>query len=180
MKKPVVNMTISGAESPREGNFTSYLEENSELMEKVNGLVKKVNDKNKEIERLCVMLESLEPVPGLDVDKYRRLIENANDDSSGLLNVDYRDTKIVSLAKKVRTLTMNLNKERSLSESRVTQIEELEHKIARLEKEIDSNSNNNNALSSNVSTNKNMVIKSAFSVPDVPSDAQLVEKLKKI
>jgi chromosome segregation ATPase len=179
VKKPVVNMTISGAESPREGNFTSYLEENSELMEKVNGLVKKVNDKNKEIERLCVMLESLEPVPGLDVDKYRRLIENANDDSSGLLNVDYRDTKIVSLAKKVRTLTMNLNKERSLSESRVTQIEELEHKIARLEKEIDSNSNNNNALSSNVSTNKNMVIKSAFSVPDVPSDAQLVEKLKK-
>ncbi len=179
VKKPVVNMTISGAESPREGNFTSYLEENSELMEKVNGLVKKVNDKNKEIERLCVMLESLEPVPGLDVDKYRRLIENANEDSSGLLNVDYRDTKIVSLAKKVRTLTMNINKERSLSESRLAQMEELEHKIARLEKEMDSNNSNINASSSNVSTNKNMIIKSAFSVPDAPSDAQLVEKLKK-
>lgn len=179
VKKPVVNMTISSADSPREGNFTSYLEENSELMEKMNGLVKKVNDKNKEIERLCVMLESLEPVPGLDVDKYRRLIENANEDSSGLLNVDYRDTKIVSLAKKVRTLTMNINKERSLSESRLAQIEELEHKIARLEKEMDSNNTNISTSSSNVSTNKNMVIKSAFSTPDAPSDAQLIEKLKK-
>ena len=179
VKKPVVNMTISSADSPREGNFTSYLEENSELMEKMNGLVKKVNDKNKEIERLCVMLESLEPVPGLDVDKYRRLIENANEDSSGLLNVDYRDTKIVSLAKKVRTLTMNINKERSLSESRLAQIEELEHKIARLEKEMDSNNTNISTSSSNVSTNKNMVIKSAFSIPDAPSDAQLIEKLKK-
>lgn len=50
---------------------------------------------------------------------------------------DLRDSKIVYLAKKVRTLTMNLNKERGLRASASSRIEELQQLAERQQRDLD-------------------------------------------
>lgn len=50
---------------------------------------------------------------------------------------DYRDTKIVSLAKKCRTLTVSLNKERGLNQSIKDKMESLVDDNERLKRELD-------------------------------------------
>jgi hypothetical protein len=50
---------------------------------------------------------------------------------------DYRDTKIVALAKKCRTLTVALNKERGLSRTAKDKLEGLQDENERLKKELD-------------------------------------------
>lgn len=70
-------------------------------------LRRKVDEKNKKIMNLCVLLEAMEPLPDMNPEKLKRIIDG---DVDG--NVDYRDSKIVSLAKKSHNLTMLLNKER--------------------------------------------------------------------
>lgn len=185
--KAVANVNIDGDDHAinhtEPGMFTSYLQENSELVNKSNELVKKLNSKNVEIERLCVLLESIEPIPGVDIEKYRKLIDSAKDDAVGSINIDYRDTKIVQLAKKVRNLTMLLNKEKAVNESRLVQIGELERKYELIEKEIDasksSSYHNSGSSSSNISSNRNFTIKSAHGPGEVVSDAVQLVTLKK-
>jgi hypothetical protein len=104
-----------------------------EFTQKHQALLHKVEAKNMEVERMCVLLEALEPVPGMDAAKYKRLIDNP--DSSD--HVDIRDSKIVTLAKKVRKVQMSLNKERSISQAQAQDIEELKNTNDKLRKEID-------------------------------------------
>lgn len=81
-------------------------------------LLNMIEQKNKKIEHLCVLMEALEPAPGMDAVKYKKIIE------SGAEDVDFRDSKIVALAKKSQKLTMTLNKERALSENLAQQLKE--------------------------------------------------------
>ena len=133
MIKPIIDFKISDDDEVHEpGSFTTFLPPNDELIAKTNDLVKKLNQKNNEIERLCILLDTMEPVPGLDVEKYRKLIDSSNN-SAPDAPVDYRDTKIVQLAKKIRRLTVTLNKEHATAESRLDKIDELENKCAHLQ-----------------------------------------------
>lgn len=68
---------------------------------------RKIQEKNKKIESLCVLLEALEPLPNMNPVKYKQLIDGDLDE-----NIDFRDSKIVALAKKSHNLTAQLNKER--------------------------------------------------------------------
>jgi hypothetical protein len=103
-----------------------------EFAQKQQAMVQKLEGKNMEVERLCVLLEAMEPVPGMDAAKYKRLIENPDNS-----DVDFRDSKIVALAKKSRKLQLSLNKERSITEAQASTIEELRNVNDKLRKEID-------------------------------------------
>ena len=70
------------------------LDQQMELARQQQAIVQKLEGKNREVERLCTLLEAVEPLPGMNPEKYRRIIDNPEAD-----NVDFRDSKIVDLAK---------------------------------------------------------------------------------
>jgi hypothetical protein len=109
------------------GNMNANFKHQSEK------LVQKLNEKSKEIENLCILLESLTPVPGLHPEKFMKLIVEG--DTS---DIDYRDSKIVELAKKCRRLQVALNKERSEEITNQMKIQELSNRNEVLLKQIDS------------------------------------------
>mmetsp|Transcript_27819 Transcript_27819/g.26639 ORF Transcript_27819/g.26639 Transcript_27819/m.26639 type:complete len:434 (-) Transcript_27819:338-1639(-) len=108
----------------------SEIRQNSDLTEKTETLFRKLQKKDHEIEKLCILLETLEPIPGINVESMRKHLESTPEDGA-----DFRDAKIVSLAKKNRNLTVILNKERASSDSRGLQIQELADKLQQLERQ---------------------------------------------
>jgi hypothetical protein len=108
----------------------SEIRQNSDLTEKTETLFRKLQKKDQEIEKLCILLETLEPIPGINVESMRKHLESTPEDGA-----DFRDAKIVSLAKKNRNLTVILNKERASSDSRGLQIHELADKLQQLERQ---------------------------------------------
>eukprot|EP00607_Mallomonas_marina_P010710 CAMPEP_0182421090 /NCGR_PEP_ID=MMETSP1167-20130531/6309_1 /TAXON_ID=2988 /ORGANISM="Mallomonas Sp, Strain CCMP3275" /LENGTH=419 /DNA_ID=CAMNT_0024597867 /DNA_START=12 /DNA_END=1272 /DNA_ORIENTATION=+ len=99
---------------------------------RIDNLVIKLDEKNKELEKLCTLLEAIEPIPGLDPDKFLQAME----DPSGEGPTDFRDAKILQLAKKCRTLTVALNKERGGGHSKKQEIEDLQLRCEQLQKEL--------------------------------------------
>lgn len=58
-------------------------------------------------------MEALEPVPGLDPDAFFSVLRTGGDGGSNAKDLDYRDAKIVQLAKRNRALSSRLEGERS-------------------------------------------------------------------
>lgn len=114
-----------------EERVIAEMKESQQDNARLDKLVTKLDSKNKEIERLCVLLESVEMVPGVDPNKYLDVI-NGNDEE-----VDFRDTKIVHLAKKCRNLTVIVNKERSLKEKFEKKASILQDELDRTKRELD-------------------------------------------
>jgi len=110
---------------------------NVELLGKVKQLTGKLTEKHKEIDRLCSLLEAIEPVKGgVDPERFLKMYDSAENQGRELPDTDYRDVKIVSLAKKVRKMTMALNKERSSGDAAKLAMEEKDRKIEKLTKEL--------------------------------------------
>lgn len=91
----------------------------------------KIEEKNKRIEQLCILLEALEITPGVDPQKIQKLINEGLDE-----NADFRDSKIVSLAKKSHKLTMQLNKEKSVNDKLNIQLSDTQKTIETLNQEL--------------------------------------------
>jgi len=123
----------SKSEAESKASMEAQILQQLEFTQRHQALLHKVEAKNMEVERMCVLLEALEPVPGMDAAKYKRLIDNPDSGD----HVDVRDSKIVMLAKKVRKVQMSLNKERSISQAQAQDIEELKNTNDKLRKEID-------------------------------------------
>ena len=111
-------------------SISDEIKHGSEIIDKTEVLMRKLLQKDNEIEKLCTLLECLQPVAGLDAERLQKYIDNP-DDTEGV--VDYRDSKIVSLAKKNRSLSVQLTKAKSSAESRALQILELSEQINKLE-----------------------------------------------
>lgn len=94
-------------------------------------MLRKLEEKNKKIDHLCVLLEALEPAPGVDPERIQKLLDEGVND-----NVDFRDAKIVSLAKKSHRLTMQLNKEKTVTDKLNQQVLELQKSIGSLNQEL--------------------------------------------
>lgn len=98
----------------------------------VSTMRSKVEEKNRKLEQLCVMLEALEPVPGVDPARLQAIMNDrlAEDE------IDLRDGKIVSLAKKSHRLTMQLNKEKAANDRLTQDVAELKRKNDTLMQDI--------------------------------------------
>lgn len=125
---PIESASAGGKGSELERIFSQGVE----FTERHNALLQKLDEKNQELERLCILLEAVEPIPGMDANKYKHILENPGNES-----VDFRDSKIVSLAKKCRKLQLALTKEKSQCESQVAKMHELCQANDRLQKELD-------------------------------------------
>lgn len=108
------------------------LQQQMQFMQKQQKLVQKLETKNVEIDQLCTLLEAVNPIPGMDPEKYRRIIENPDADM-----VDFRDAKIVDLAKKSRKLQMLLTKERTVNDNNQSTIVELKQAIEQMRRELE-------------------------------------------
>lgn len=124
-----------GLSSPEKKEYITNMVKDANMAEWGDSLLLKLDQKNKEIERLCTLLEAVQTTPGIDPNKYNKLMEDGNHGY-----VDPRDSKIVALAKKCRALTVSLNKERASQEKSSHYITELEKKCDRLENELKSSS----------------------------------------
>lgn len=114
-------------------NPSTQLAESSLILarEKEIEYQQKIEQKNKRIEQLCIMLEALEITPGVDPQKIQKLINEGLDE-----NADFRDSKIVSLAKKSHKLTMQLNKEKSVNDKLNIQLSDTQKTIETLNQEL--------------------------------------------
>jgi chromosome segregation ATPase len=110
----------------------------NELESAVSSLKHKVEEKNRKIENLCVMLEAVEPTPGINPSKLQEVLQGriAEDE------VDLRDGKIVSLAKKSHKLTMQVNKERTVNSQLSDEISEWKRRYEILVNELETVRNN--------------------------------------
>lgn len=121
------------------------LEQQMKLAHQQQAMVQKLETKNREVERLCTLLEAVEPMPGMNPEKYRRIMENPDADT-----VDFRDSKIVDLAKKCRKLQLALSKEKANNEALSSTVDKLAQVNDRLERDLDSTAS---AMSSQFSHN---------------------------
>lgn len=131
-----------GIQSMEETNKESRAEEKNygddrvtELASTVEVLRSKLDEKNRKIEHLCTLLESLEPVSGIDAERIQQAMLAPQQTSGDAF--DLRDSKIVSLAKKSHNLTMQLNKERGTNERLRKDLEEANRRLSNMEAELE-------------------------------------------
>jgi hypothetical protein len=92
-----------------EGEFNwDGFEEAKQLSEQNAQLLVQMDQKDKEIGRLNVLVRAIEPIPGLDPEKLLDVMQGTE-----VVDHDYRDTKIVDLAKKNKSLGVELSKAKS-------------------------------------------------------------------
>jgi hypothetical protein len=105
------DVDLRGRES--DSSVIESMKASEALLKMKSEFMDKLDDKQREVDKLNAVIEATAPIPGFDVQMYKRLIiaQGENDD------VDYRDKKIVDLAKKVRNLSLQLTKYQSENES---------------------------------------------------------------
>lgn len=91
------------------GGMKSALEE---LQTQNAMLLEAVEEKNKQVQELGTLVESMEPVPGLDPAAFYSALRNGGA-SGNDQDLDYRDQKIVHLAKRTRALNARLEGEKA-------------------------------------------------------------------
>jgi len=127
---------VEGAVSPSQEDQERAIEQqmaeisrNQEFARRTESLITALDEKNRQLEEMAVLVESITPLPGMDPEKYLTLMadpENAP---------DFRDGKIVSLAKKSRNLTEALRKEKNKSAKLSRENDALEKRLAQAEED---------------------------------------------
>jgi hypothetical protein len=74
-----LNTSNTSRKSYDMNNLVAEMKDSQQENVRIDKLVTKLDSKNKEIERLCVLLETIEMVPGADPNKYLDVI-NGNDE----------------------------------------------------------------------------------------------------
>lgn len=97
----------------------------SQLTEENAGLLSQLDAKNAEIDRLEDLLAAVEPVPGMEPERYLDVMQGTE-----VVDQDPRDTKIIALAKTKRTLNVQLQKEQA-------RVRALEAEVGRLQEIAD-------------------------------------------
>ena len=94
-------------------------------------LVTQMDAKDREIDRLQTLVEATAPVSGLDPERLLDVMQGTE-----MVDQDYRDAKIVELAKKSRSLNLSLQREKTKSSQLAGEVSKLralnEQKSARL------------------------------------------------
>ena len=108
----------------------SEIAQNQEFAARTERLVAALDEKNRELEKMSILIETIQPIPGMDPEKYLHLVSGDEDAP------DFRDAKIVSLAKKCRNLTDNLRRERTELDKVKRAKVDLEQKCVALEEKV--------------------------------------------
>ena len=114
-----------------------------EANETISKLHTQLTLKTKQIDQLSILIESLEPTPGVNSQSIQSALKQSSDMGASL---DPRDKKIVSLAKKVHNLTFSLNKEKVNVEQQMSINSHLTNQINSLTEEL-------NGLKANLTKN---------------------------
>ncbi|CAM9664686.1 unnamed protein product [Pylaiella littoralis] len=83
-----------------------------ELQNRNATLLEAVEEKNRQVLQLGTLVEALEPVPGLDPDAFISVLRGGSG-ATRANDVDYRDVKVVHLAKRARALNARLEGEKA-------------------------------------------------------------------
>ena len=125
------NIDLRGPRDSDEGVMESMRANEAQL--KMKGeFMDKLDEKQREIEKLHSVIEATAPIPGFDLDMYKRLILVQADHH----DVDYRDKKIVDLAKKVRNVQLQLTKYQTENEHLKESVHEGNLLVNKLKEEI--------------------------------------------
>ena len=153
--------------------------DDQEMVRRTEELFAMLGQKNRELEKFAVLLESVEPVPGIHPEKLLKLIENGNQNIDGV--TDYRDVKIVALAKKCRNMNLALTKERSMVDKKTRENDELNRQCESLKREIEliSSAAARAAATKGISTSNSLFKKGAGEQTDNNNDPAVTEQLKK-
>ena len=105
------------------------------FIRKAEELHQTIGKKNREIEKYAILLESIEPVPGINPEKILKLIESGSQATDVM--TDYRDVKIVSLAKKCRALNLSLMKEKAAFDKKSCECDDWARQCEKMKKELE-------------------------------------------
>lgn len=83
-----------------------------ELQNRNATLLEVVEEKSRQVLQLGTLVEALEPVPGLDPDAFLSVLRVGSGAARGN-DMDYRDVKVVHLAKRTRELNARLEGEKA-------------------------------------------------------------------
>jgi len=104
----------------QDAKFTGDFDWNSQMgpmvenLQKENSTLKMDLDKKKQqVKKLGIMLNALEPIPGVDAEKLLSVL----DDRGEPFHTDMKDAKIIHMAKKIRNLQFELNKQKSMNKN---------------------------------------------------------------
>jgi len=103
-----------------------------EVVQEALAIHDELKEQKQETRKLGTLLEGLEPIPGLDPERLLDVMEGTE-----VVDRDYRDVKIVQLAKKVRNLNVSRNAEKGRADKWKKQLTEAETEIAKLREELD-------------------------------------------
>ncbi|OQR99547.1 hypothetical protein THRCLA_06467 [Thraustotheca clavata] len=87
-------------------------------------LLASIKTQKQQIAELQLLLEAVEPLPGVDVEAFRDILQG-----SEVVDHDIRDVKIVHQAKKIRQVTLAYNKEKNRAAAVTTKMTELEKAV---------------------------------------------------
>lgn len=91
------------------GGMASALQE---LQNRNATLLEAVEEKTRQVVQLGTLVEALEPVPGLDPDAFFSVLRGGGG-ATRENDLDYRDVKVVHLAKRARALNARLEGEKA-------------------------------------------------------------------
>lgn len=137
IKSSTIDFSIGEYESssPKNG-FSPNNALHSKYVKSQETLVSQLEENSRTIDNLNALIDAITPMPGFDADKYRRIILAKNSGDTKSEDIDHRDSKIVSLAKKCRNLTVQYNKEKSDADRLHEQMSELNSMNDRLREEL--------------------------------------------
>eukprot|EP00941_MAST-03F_sp_MAST-3F-sp1_P006271 g6271.t1 len=113
------------------GNFNwdqAVLTQAQEMQSTNQNLEIEAMEQKKKIKRLEILLEAMQPVPGVERKRLMGVIKPQNSDEED--EQDFRDVKIVSLAKKVRNLRVTVEKQKTKISKLERAVEEAEANAA--------------------------------------------------
>ncbi|GMI08267.1 hypothetical protein TrVE_jg10463 [Triparma verrucosa] len=93
-----------------------------------------LSKKKAQVKKLGIMLNALEPVPGVDAEK----LLNVMNEKGEQVHRDMKDVKIIQMAKKIRNITYELNKQKGLGKKAEETILMLDQELEKKQEEIDS------------------------------------------
>jgi hypothetical protein len=94
-------------------------------------LLTQLDAKDKEIDELHVLMRAIEPIPGLDPERFLDVMHG-----SEMVDQDYRDAKILDLSKKLKNSNVQLQTHKSASKKMTTDMSALQKELEKKKKEL--------------------------------------------